>query len=54
MHDVSHGKGIKKSFKSQAKKGVKRIFSKVARGKAAARARGSGAKPREVFHRLKK
>ena len=54
MHDVSHGKGIKKSLKSLAKKDAKRITSRVARDKGAARARGRGRRPREVFDRIKK
>ena len=54
MHDVNHGKGIRKSLKSQAKKGANRVISRVARGKGAARARGRGRGPREVFHRIKK
>ena len=35
MQDVSHGKGVKKSFKSQVKKSANRVITRVARGKGA-------------------
>ena len=57
MQDVTHGKGIKKSLKSQAKKTVKRVINRVARGKGAGRARGRGYARgrghRELFQRLR-
>ena len=58
MQDVSHGKGVKKSFKSQVKKTANRVITRVARGKGAgrgrARGRGRGRRGGELFQRLRK
>ena len=54
VQDVTHGKGIKKSLKSQAKKTVKRVINRVAKGKGAGMARARGRGHRELFQRLRK
>ena len=61
IQDITLGRPVKSSLKSQAKKSVKRVFSKVARGKGAGWARGRGrgwgrglgCAGRDVFDRMK-
>ena len=43
VHDITIGKGIKNSLKSQAKKTVKRVYCRAARGKGAGGLAGADA-----------
>ena len=55
MHDTTHGMGINNSFKLQAKKTAKRVYSRATRGKGAGWARGSGRGSCvgcDLFHRM--